>query len=364
MRFKKIGKIVLLSFAALKIISLILLAAYYANLCSKDAMSKKIFSKEPVKLAVLLHGTEKFCPEKLEAFLIYYERGSSLLKIVSVNPDMVFFDKKRIAKTLKKAFFETAKKDIKTAIEDFYSTLFQIINDSFEPDFYINTDYESFLKIFESNPEIQSLAQKSDFKNRDMQCLNQLEIAEAIVKLLNNNIFTNISKLKKYYPPQNAGITKLAAFNFIIDFRLNNAKVMFCDLPVKSGVRRRIEPDKENIENFFSQVYYNFTDISVKDCVGQLEVRNASGKPRMAEKAAWLLREAKFDVLEWGNFNFLYEKTIIKEYRGNFGAALKMAEVINCGKIIISYNPQNVYAASVFPGLDCEIYDKLDKKKE
>ena len=362
MRFKKIRKIILLAAASLILVSLILCAVFYLNLSSKDEISKKIFSKEPLKAAVLLYGTEKFFPERLEAFLIYYERESSLLKIVSINPDMVFFDKRKVAKTFKKAFFDTAKKDAKDAVKDFYSNLFPIIGNSFEPDFYINADYETFLTIFESNPEIKSLMQKTDFQNRDLQCLNQLETAQAVTELLNNNIFKNALKLKKYYPQQNAALTKLAVFNLIVHFRFNNAKIMFCDLPVKYGARKRIEPDKENIEKFFSQAYYSFTDTAIKDCSGQIEVRNASGKPRMAEKAAWLLREAKFDVLEWGNFNFLYEKTIIKEYKGNFGAALKMAEIMKCGKVIVSYNSQNLYSASVFTGQDCEIYDKLDKK--
>ena len=274
---------------------------------------------------------------------------------------MVFFDEKKIARNLKKTFFAAAKKDAKAASEFFYSNLFSAINNYFEPDFYICADYEILLKIFDAMPEMKTLLSQMEFKNRDLQCLNQIETAEIIVNLLNNGVFSNIFKLKRYYPEKGAGLTKLAALNFILHFRFNNARIMFCDLPVKYG-KKRIEPDKENIEKFFSQVYYSFTDIKNTDISGRIEVKNASGKSRMAEKAAWALRDAKFDVLEWSNFNLLYEKTVIKDYRGNFGAALKMAGILKCKKIIISYDRQNFFSASVFLGRDCQIYDKLARQ--
>jgi hypothetical protein len=360
MRVKKLRKIIFAA-AALIIISIVSAAAFYVRLCSKDEISKKIFSKTPIKAAVLLYGTEKLNPGKLEAFLIYYERESGLLKIVSVNSDMVFFDERKIARNFNKTFFDTAKKDAKAAVKNFYSNLFHTLDGVFEPDFYIESDYETFLKTFENNPEIKSLIQITEFKNRDLQCLNQLETAENVVKVLNNGVFSNLLKLRKRYPSQNAPFTKIAAFNLLLHFRFNNAGIMFCDLPVKYG-KKRIEPDRENIEKFFSLVYYALADGGLKESPGRIEIKNASGKLRMAEKAAWLLRDAKFDVLEWGNFPLPYEKTIIKDYKGNFGAALKTAEILKCGKIIASYNPQNFFAESVFIGKDCQIYDKLDKK--
>jgi hypothetical protein len=349
MRFKKSKKIAVFLAVSFIIISIFSFAAFYAKLCLKDEISKKIFSDKPIKCALLLRAQDR-----LESFLIYYERKSNLLKIISINTDMVFFDKKKIARNLKKAFFDAEKKDAKTASENFYLNLFSAIDNSFEPDFYIGADYGTLLKIFASMPELNALLSQTEFQNRDLQCLSQIEAAEIIVNLLNNRAFSNILKLNKHYPAKGAGITKLAALNFILHFRFNNARVMFCDLPVKY-VKKRIEPDKENIEKFFSQVYYSFTDIRNTDIKGQLEVRNASGKPRVAEKAAWLLRDAKFDVLEWSNFDLHYEKTVIKEYRGSFGAALKAAEILKCGKIITSYSSQNFFASSIFVGRDCQI---------
>ncbi|MDR2191340.1 MAG: LytR C-terminal domain-containing protein [Endomicrobium sp.] len=362
MRFKKAKKILLPFAASAIIILIVLLAAFYINLCAKDEISKKILFKKPLKCAVLLYGSQTLYPERLESFLIYYERKNSIVKIISVNTDAVFFDKRKIARSLKKTFFEAAKKDIKTAVEKFYLNLFSIVDDSFEPDFYISADYETFLKTFEGYPKIKSLVSQTDFTNRDLQCLTQLEIAENIVKLLNGSAFSNIIKLKQYRPNQDEVLTKFAAGNLILHFKFNKVKIMFCDLPVKYG-KKRIEPDRENIKNFFSQVYYKPTDIYLQNGAQKIEVKNASGRPRMAEKAAWLLRDEKFDVLEWSNFSFIYEKTIIKESKGNFGAALKMAKILKGGKIIISYDFQSFYEASVFIGKDCEIYDKLDRKK-
>ncbi|MDR1721009.1 MAG: LytR C-terminal domain-containing protein [Endomicrobium sp.] len=65
-----------------------------------------------------------------------------------------------------------------------------------------------------------------------------------------------------------------------------------------------------------------------------IDVKNASQKPRITEKTAWLLRKNNFDVLDWSNFSGNYDKTLIKDYKGNFAQALKIAEILGAGKII------------------------------
>jgi hypothetical protein len=65
---------------------------------------------------ITLYGTEKFLPETLEIYYVYYERKSNLLKILSVNSDIVVFRKKATARSLGYSFFNTAKKDFNVAL--------------------------------------------------------------------------------------------------------------------------------------------------------------------------------------------------------------------------------------------------------
>ncbi|MDR3274426.1 MAG: hypothetical protein LBS81_00215 [Endomicrobium sp.] len=51
----------------------------------------------------------------------------------------------------------------------------------------------------------------------------------------------------------------------------------------------------------------------------------------------WVLRANKFDIWDWGNFSVAYDKTLIKDYKGNFTQALNIAEILKTGGIM-SYN--------------------------
>jgi cyclopropane fatty-acyl-phospholipid synthase-like methyltransferase len=86
-----------------------------------------------------------------------------------------------------------------------------------------------------------------------------------------------------------------------------------------------------------------------------IDVKNASKKPHIAEKAAWLLRENGFDVLDWSNFPADYDKTLIKDYKGNFTQALRIAKVLKVGRVIVSYDSKIYYDIDVFIGEDCAI---------
>jgi hypothetical protein len=95
-----------------------------------------------------------------------------------------------------------------------------------------------------------------------------------------------------------------------------------------------------------------------------IDIKNASGKPRMAEKATWLLRKNKLDVLEWSNLCATYDKTLIKDYKGNFMQALRIAEILKIGKVMVSYNNRIYSDIGIFIGKDCVIHDNLDKKRK
>lgn len=336
----------------------------YIHMCKNDPLTNKIIKKQPVSFTLLLYGTENFMPGKLDVFLVYYERNSKLFKVLSVNSDMVVFRKKERARSFKFSFLQTAKKDSRLAITNLYVDLFETIGNNFDPDFYINIDYATLAEIFAKNKEINALIKQEDFVNRSDECVNKLELCEQITKQLNKNALGNIKKMLKYHSKVDTNLKKRTVFNMIIHFRFTANSIMFCDLPAKH-TKTRVEPDKKSIMDFMTQIYYSDTlENKDKEFMGMIEVKNASQKPRMAEKVTWLLRENKFDVLDWSNSGVVYDKTIIKDYRGSFMQSLKIADILKCGKIIVSYNKNTYYNIGVFVGRDCEIYDKLDKDKK
>jgi hypothetical protein len=69
--------------------------------------------------------------------------------------------------------------------------------------------------------------------------------------------------------------------------------------------------------------------------------------------------------LGWSNNLYaVYDKTLIKDYKGNFMQALRIAEILKTGKVVVSYNNRSYPDMSIFIGKDCIVYDNLDKKEE
>ncbi|MCL2485457.1 MAG: LytR C-terminal domain-containing protein [Endomicrobia bacterium] len=326
----------------------------------KDPITETLLNNKAVKFSMLLYGNEKILPGELDVFLVTYEKDGNLLKILSANTDIVVFRKTTKALSFKQSFNETSKKDLARAIKNLYADLFEMTGNTFTPDFYINMSYDDFLAFCGENEDLKKLVPKRNFVSRDAKLLNEIEIAEIFLNLIAKNPKPFIAEKNKKYELINTDLSKTAYKNLLLYNKKHKPRILFCDLPAKY-TKRRAEPDKQNISDFLKNVYNRETNTEFSDKVIITEVRNASGKPRMAEKAAWVLRDSKFDVREWGNSSLRYDKTLIKDYKGNFAEALKAKEALRCGKILISYNGQNYYNMSVFIGKDCEIYDKLDK---
>lgn len=348
------------NFAVIVIFLLVLFLFIYFSY--SDPLTNKLITDKPVKFALTFYGTENVLPDSLETYYIIYERESKLLKILSINTDIVVFKKNVRARSMKYSFFNTAKKDLNLALSNFYQDIFEMTNNGFVPDFYIAASYESLLKMSQEDKNIKSLIENKEFAERDLECLNQLELAEAVLNKFKTKMFSSIRNIRKNYDLIDTNITKLAFTNMIMYFKMADLDIVFFDLPAKY-TKTRVEPDKANIEGLLYTAYYPLTDINKKIYGGLADIKNASGKARMAEKAAWKLRENNVDILEWSNYKTPYEKTVIKDYKGNYGASKQVAEILGCGKIIISFSGANSRDASIFIGKDCEIYDKLDKKE-
>jgi hypothetical protein len=346
----------------IKISTLILLvlvtAAIFIYICidKNDAVAKKLKGKNYISFSVLLYGTEKIFPGRLDVYTALYDKRTNIIKVLSINTDAVVFEKREKSRSLKTIFNENSKKDINIAIKKLYLDLHEIIGVAAAADFYINTSFEIFDIAAGRNKKNRSILLKDNFENRDLESLNRLETAEYFIQLTSPTIM----KICKNYGFFDTNISKLSFVSSALRVKSLKPILMFCEMPVKH-TKTRVEHDKQSIKEFLNKIYY-VNPVPKND--GFINIKNASGKPRMAEKVAWFLRKNKLDVLEWSNFYAAYDKTLIKDYKGNFMQALRIAEILKTGKVIVSYNNHIYYDIGIFIGKDCTIRDNLDEKEE
>ncbi len=302
--FQTIKKIIKIS----TIILLVLITAAvsaYIYIYKNDAVAKKLKEKDYVSFSVLLYGTEKILPGRLDVYTVLYDKRANILKVFSVNTDAVVLNKREKPRSLKTIFNEISKKDINAAIKKFYMDLHEIIGNAAATDFYINTSFEMLDIAVWQNKKFKFILLKDNFENGDLESLNRIETAEYFMHLTSPAIM----KICKNYDFFDTNILKLSFVSSVLRLKSLNPALMFCEMPVKY-TKTRVEYDKQNIEEFLNKVYY--ADIvpytKVKGVL--IDIKNASRKPRMAEKVAWLLRKNKFDVLGWSNNLYaVYDKT-------------------------------------------------------
>jgi hypothetical protein len=346
--FTKISKIVFFAIILFLIIVLTFYIFYQTSCILKN--------NDNVSYSILLYDIKDVFPDNLNCYQVVYDKNTNCLKILSINTDIVLLRKHRKAKSLKTLFREDLNKGLNFSIENFYINLQEVVKSYKKSDFYIHMSFESFLLIMADN-DLKTIVFKDDFLNRDLKSLNNLDFVESTLKLVPFKIVNIIKK----YNLIDTNISKMSLLNLIAKFKMQKPLIMFCELPVKYA-RARVEPDMQNIEEFLSTIYYygssNF-EHNNRNCF--IDVKNASGKPRMAQKVTWLLRENKIDVLDWSNFNKVYEKTLIKSFNGNFKKCLDISKILNTGRILVSYNNKVYYEISIFVGQDYAIYDNFDR---
>jgi ribosomal protein S8 len=185
---------------------------------------------------------------------------------------------------------------------------------------------------------------KTTYTYDDIEYMNRLRITQNILKTLKSNTVSSILKILSNHGYIRTNITRFSFISMFIRFKFSNIKIIFYEMP-----------SKQDAENFMTNVYFaplNF-NLSTKD--GFLEIQNASQKPKIAYNATMFLREEGFDVLDWSNSANNYKETLIKEYSGDYGYALALAKIFKTKDILIAYNGQTYYKATIFIGEDFPI---------
>ncbi|MDR0956874.1 MAG: LytR C-terminal domain-containing protein [Endomicrobium sp.] len=355
MFLKKIIKIIIFTIC----IFLIVVLSFYIYIEKNNIIENKIKNGNKVSFIILLYDIGNLFPKKLETYVVLYERSSNILKILSINTDVIVDFVKNRGKSLKMLFYENSKKNLDYAIERFYLDLYKIIGNTAKVDFYLNVNFKKLKPIILNDKKLRDFILNDNFKNRDLKSLTHLEIIEYISKFA----IYKVLNIYKQYGLLDINISKKSLFSLFLRFKFFKPVIMFCELPVKY-TDLTVELDKRNTEEFLNKVYNVSMNSKKSNNDVIIDIKNASKKSRMAEKIGWILRENKFDVLDWTNFNVSYYKTLIKDNKGNFYQSLRIANILKTGKIIVSYN-SNIYSdITIFVGKDCIIYDDFDKKKK
>jgi polyisoprenyl-teichoic acid--peptidoglycan teichoic acid transferase len=111
--------------------------------------------------------------------------------------------------------------------------------------------------------------------------------------------------------------------------------------------------DQEDTQGLLFKLYNSSSSYVSTGPMVRVEIWNASGKDKLAEKATWMLRREGFDVIEWGTFSVIQKKTLIKDMTGDLRSAQKIGRIISCGEVVTRYDAKSLANISVTLGEDC-----------
>ncbi|MDR0401611.1 MAG: LytR C-terminal domain-containing protein, partial [Endomicrobium sp.] len=283
-------------------------------------------NKNCISFTVLLYDdriNETF-DKQLNAYIFLYDRSTNLLKILCINSNVVFLSKNRKIESLKKSFNKDLEEDVNSAINNFNFNLASIIGNIAITDFYIGASFRKLDIAMNMNKKNNSIILKNNLINNDndIEFLNCFEIIDCILHLIPSK-FINIINNYDFF---DTNISDSSFLLFFLRLLFLRPIVVFYEIPIKYSNNCKIVKirlDNENFLKFLNNACscdYNF-HINKNELF--INVRNASKIPMAAKKVSQILRKNNFDVLDWGNFFKKYNKTLIKDYKGNLMHALK-----------------------------------------
>ena len=328
-----------------------------------DAFDKAIISGQPIRFMMILYGNKDVLPGEMDIYLVAYEKDTNLLKAASINPDTVVFRKNVRAESLKNTFYKLlAKKGAGEAVKNLRTDLSEMTNGGFDADFYIVMDYANAKNLIGRDKKMRALLVNRSFEYKDLEYLNRLDLIEACVNTVKGRLIRTIWRVRSNYKDFDTNISKRALTDVLGYAKLKKCVAMYCEVPVKYR-KTRVEPDSARMRDFFENVFYG-KSLAEDAKFLKIEIKNTTSKPRMAEKAAWHLRSLAFDVYDWVGVPGSYKTTVIKDNKGNFGAALQVAKALGVGRVITVYDG-NAYAdITIMIGEDCDIKDRYDVSRD
>jgi hypothetical protein len=333
------------------LLAIIIISLVYLLLFKSGIQIRKVWFSSPMKVSVLVHGNDNISTGNLDFFLIYFDRKSKLIKILSVNTNMRTSPQRA---SLRQSFNNDAKKSIDIAVKNFYKSCESIFGKNIAADYFIETDYETLSTFLISKGKISDLLLKVKFTNADDKALTQLKTAELFLSRFSSMPLIAAISIMNNYSLVKTDLSRLFFLNFTAYLALYKNVIFFCDLPIRKA-GSGLALSQEDLSFFFDHIFFESIDESGGRLDGFIEVKNASIKTGAAQEAAWVLRENGLDVLDYSNSAVLSDETIIKDYKGNFLQTQAIAKYLKVGKIIVSYDSHYHYDTTVLLGADYKL---------
>jgi hypothetical protein len=336
---------------------LAMLAAFaiYLFVFESGAAIRKIWFGQPLKILILADGAD--LNDSLDVFIVYLADGSKPIKILSINSDINSPAKRQ---SLKKIFKNAAKKDAGLAATEINRALIDIFGPSIKSDFYIAADNAGFSNL-KFGGKFSRLVLRDDFKNYDDKILSQMQIFEILLNRFERVPLIGIAAAWAGRKNIDSNLSRAVLLNLAAYLALSKRQIFFSDLGFRNSPSN-MEHFKRDAAFFLETIFFAPIDENRGRLDGFIEIKNASQIPQAARNLTWALRENNFDVLDYSNSQILSDKTIIRDYKGNFNQALAIAAILKKAKIIVSYDSRYYYDTTVFIGADYKLKENKWKK--
>lgn len=350
----------------LKKICLLLIVAFLGFLIYSSANSKIVKDfKDGKNINILFVLDDVEQNETIKFFVAKYNSLNEYIKVLFIDENITILFKTKKARILKDMILE--EKSGKQ-IDFIKSETEKLINNELSIDYYVclnNETFKNIVEIFSKKEDLNNnlnlldiILQKDD--NRDTNIV-------ATIKLLNHiyNNFNRFSFIKFIKELYNKNIVIKTNFELkdlflLYTYFLNEDKtIKYADIPTIKR-KKRIEIDEKNIEKIID--FLNNNNIKYENYL-KVEVLNTTDRSRLAIKAVDKIRENYFDVVDWGSSSKKYKFTTIYDLVDDYENIKQIKDIINCGEVIFKPQERPLVDVSVLLGQDCNIYDKLDRKK-
>jgi hypothetical protein len=302
--------------------------------------------------SVLLYDLDGTFLNRLEMYIILYDKKNNILKILPVNTDIIIdkLEGTLIKQKSIRDIFNTdlINSDSNVAIHNFYINLYKIIG-NIKIDFFINLDFNALNDIVYKKNNKESIFKNNFYCTDDnVNFLIRSDIIDVILNFISLKIFNAY----KIYCLFNTNIKKYFFILIYYKMKFFKPNIVFYDFTIKYS-KGQIKPNIKNIKKILDNMYL-ITDINKNVNIKNItiDIKNASCKHNIAKNVAFFLRTNGFDVLDWGNSNIVYDKTLIKNHNGKFENAFKIFKILKIGKIFVSQDINIYQNITIFIGKD------------
>ena len=344
----------------LLIVALLCVSIYFS---ATSEIVKDFKEGKNINILFILDDTNN--NENINFFVAKYNSLSEYIKVVFINENITLLYKTKKSRILKEIILEVNSENRINFIKSETEKLFE---NKINIDYYIHLkekDFKNIINVFSKCNDLETNLTLFDI------CLNTENDRDtkivAMIKIFNYiyNNFNRLSFIKLVKALYNKNIVIETNFKFrdlflLYSYFLNENKIIkYADIPTINR-RKRIEIDensKTKIIDFFEK-----DEVKMEDYL-RVEVLNTTDKSRLAIKAVDKIRDNDFDVVDWGASSKQYKFTTIFDLVNNYEKIKELKYILDCGEIIFKPQERPLADVSVLLGQDCNIYDKLDRKK-